>query len=337
MTLLTLTAIAGAASPTVLHPIAALGPSHALTKSDVRMLTRFFGLQSVALYPAGHSAMCEDALRNLVAMTPTLRGQRGRLIYTKTQTHNTASESGWLRQIAVAAGLGDWEVTTLSMNHCAGALSALHLLHVTGEDGPVILLAGEKCFHATTANQSGAALGEMPVAVLLAGGGAWQVAQSRVTHAPAYFANPDQMDPAVLRQFATDFGGMLQGFVADTLDEFGLTAAEVDLIVPYNLNLPTLREIASAHGWHDRMVLKTAPHLGHLFCADVLANLALTLPNTGAKTVLCFAAGMGATFAAVLLRKGAGSEIRTSFIAFEGENGSKDLQIECNTTKETAA
>lgn len=335
--MLTLSAIAGAAAPTVLHPIAGLGASHALTKSDVRMLTRFFGLQSVALHPAGHADMCAAALCNLVAMTPALRGQKGRVIYAKTQTHNTDAQRGWLRQITTAAGLAGWEVATLSMNHCAGALSALHLLHVTGETGPVIVLAGEKCFHPTTANQSGAALGEMPVAVLLEAGGAWEMAGTKVTHAPAYFANPDQMDAQLLRQFAQDFGDMLKGFVDEALQDFGLTAADVDLVVPYNLNLPTLREIANDHDWQDRMVLQTAPQIGHLFCADVLANLALALPNTGAKTVLCFAAGMGATFAAVLFRKGAGSEIRTSSIVFEGENGRKDLQIECNTTKETAA
>jgi 3-oxoacyl-[acyl-carrier-protein] synthase III len=335
--MLTLTAIAGAPGPAQLRPIAQLGDAHALTKSDVRMLTKFFGLQSVAMTAASHPQMCVDALGRLVADQPALREKTGRIIYTKTQTHNTAPDQNWLRNAADATGLSSWEVTTLSMNHCAGALSALHLLAQTGETDPVIILAGEKCFHASTANQSGAALGEMPMAVLLDQGGAWSVAKTRVTHAPAYYANPDQMDPQMLRQFAQDFGGMLKDFVTETLQSFDLKAEDVDLIVPYNLNLPTLREIAIDHDWQDRMILQTAPHIGHLFCADVFANLALAMPQTSARTVLCFAAGMGATFAATLLSKGTGSEISTSSIVFEGENGPIDLHLPLNATKDAAA
>lgn len=335
--MLSLTAIAGATGATQLRPIAQLGDAHALTKSDVRMLTKFFGLQSVAMSPAAHPQMCADTLMRLVEDHPDLRHRTGRVIYTKTQTHNALPDQDWLRRAVTAAGLFAWEVTTLSMNHCAGALSALHLVGQTGETGPVIILAGEKCFHASTANQSGAALGEMPMAILLDQDGAWSVTDTRVTHAPSYFANPDQMDPAMLRQFGQDFGGMLKDFVNDTLQAFDLTAADIDLIVPYNLNLPTLREIAKDHDWQDRMILQTAPQIGHLFCADVFANLALTLPQTSARTVLCFAAGMGATFAATLLRKGTGTEISTSSIVFEGENGPIDLHLDANTTKETAA
>ena len=335
--MLTLTAIAGAADPTQLRPIAQLGEAHALTKSDVRMLTKFFGLQSVAMHSEAHPQMCAAALAQLVTDRPDLRTMRGRVIYTKTQTHNTLADQDWLGRITRDLGLHDWEVSTLSMNHCAGALSALHLLHQTAETDPVIVLAGEKCFHASTANQSGAALGEMPMAILLEHGGAWKIAQTRVTHAPAYYANPDQMPPELLRQFGQDFGGMLKNFVVETLTDFDLTSADVDLVVPYNLNLPTLREIAKDHDWQDRMILQTAPQIGHLFCADVFANLALTLPQTRAKTVLCFAAGMGATFAATLLRKGPGSQIRTSSITFEGANGPVAPHIQHTTTKETAA
>lgn len=335
--MLSLTAIAAANAPTRLCPIAQLGAAHALTRSDIRMLTKFFGLQSVALNPASHEGMCASALLNLVAQQPQLRGQKGQIIYTKTQTHNTPADGGWLHHAAVAAGLLGWEVVTLSMNHCAGALSALHLVRMTAPAGPVIVLAGEKCFHPTTANQSGAALGEMPVAALIAQGGAWSVTDTRVTHAPAYYANPGHMDPLLLKQFAQGFGGMLKAFVAETLAQFAVTAGDIDLVVPYNLNLPTLREIAAEQGWEGKMILQTAPQIGHLFCADVLANLAIALPQSQAKTVFCFAAGMGATFAGVLLRKGTGSEISTSSIVFEGENGREDLQIGLTSTQDFAA
>lgn len=210
--MLSVTAIAGLEAPTHLHPIAQLGDAHALTKSDIRMLTKFFGLETVAMTPSNHPQSCANVLISLVADRPDLKTKRGRLIYCKTQTHNTFPEQDWLCNAAHVAGLTEWETTTLSMNHCAGSLSALHLIHQMGELDPVIILAGEKCFHSSAAKQSGAALGEMFVAALL------------------------------------EQGGLLKDFVIEVLQEFSLSAADVDLVVPYNLNLPVLREIALTHG-----------------------------------------------------------------------------------------
>lgn len=332
-----LSTIAAPAGNIRLHALRSLGPAHGLTRSDLRMLEKFFGLHSVALDPRNQRQMSQAALRSMVEHAPWLTTSRGRILHVKTQTHNTFPDSLWLAEAASDAGLQDWETVTLSMNHCAGALSALHLLRNLAHEGPAILLAGEKCFHPATARQPGAALGELPVAALFTSQAAWQVAQSWVLHAPAFHDNPDRMSPALQRAFSQNFGGMLRQFVTDCLNDAGLSPDAVDLVVPYHLNLPILRDIAEDHGWQDKIALNAAARVGHLFCADVLVNLGLTLPRARGRTVLCIAAGMGATFSAALLRKGPGSPFRASSFVFEAAETGQSLHIQPIEAKETAA
>lgn len=290
------------------HELRALGPEHGMTPSALRMLERYFGLSSVALHPGSHAAMLGEALRRLSADGPALGERDGLLLYAKTQTHNTPPDGDWLNRLADAAGLGRWEAATVSMNHCASGLGVLDLLRRMACGRPAIALAGEKCFHRSTCRQSGAALGEMPAALLVnAGGRGWRVRHTRLTHIPRYYANPDAMDPDDRRSFERHFGDHLDAFVSETLAAFGIGADAVDLVVPYNLNLPLLARIAAARGWEERMFTATAARVGHLFCADVFYNLSLVLPRTGADRILTFAAGMGATFAAALVERGTGS------------------------------
>ena len=296
-----------------LSPIAELGAAHGLNASKIRMLTRYFGLNSVAQCADSHPVMCVGPVTDILACKPDLLRADGLLVYAKTQTHNTPVGPDWLPILAREVGLGGWEVLTLSMNHCASGLAALDLLRRTGETRPVILLTGEKCFHGSTCRQSGAVLGEMPVAVLLNHASAdWRVTATRLVHVPRFHANPDRMGPNLRREFERDFGAMLQDFLAGTLEAFDLAAEDVGLVVPYNLNLPLLGRLAEIFGWEDRMFTRTAPTVGHLFCSDVFYNLAQVLPHAPHRPILCFAAGMGASFAAALLEQGLRSRSSTS-------------------------
>ena len=281
-----------------------LGPQHQLAPARLRMLERYFGLVSAAVHPAPHDQMCAEPVRKIVVSHGALAQCCGLLVYAKTQTHNTAADRDWLLRLAARVGLPGWDVMTISMSHCASGLGALHLLRATGETRPVILLTGEKCFHASTCTQRTAVMGESPVAVLLnAGAPAWRVRHTRLTHLPAYYANPDAMDRALQVEFDRNFGDYQQAFVTDTLAAFETTAAAIDAVVPYYLNQPLLRRIAAQHGWESRLHADAAARVGHLFCADVFHSLAGLLPSTYARRVFCFAAGMGASFAAILLER----------------------------------
>lgn len=288
-------------------PVATLAAERGIPSSKKRLLERYFGLHSAAIQQGSQMEMLLGPLAALLARHPGLAARPGVLVHVRTQTHATPPCAGGLARLARAAGLRDWEVFAQTQTHCAGGLAAVHLMPDFGPDCPVIVLTGEKCFHPVTANQPGAVLGEMPVAALFrpashqAGG--WRVAASHVAHLPQFNANPHRMADPIRKEWERSFGDYLSGYVEDVLTRFGLTAQGVDLVVPYNLNLPLLDRIAQAQGWQDRIYTDSLSTVGHLFCADVFYNLAQVLPQAAGPRVLCFAAGMGATFAAILLEK----------------------------------
>lgn len=279
-----------------------LAQMRGIPSSKQRLLQRYFGLQSVVLSHQDLIPMLFGPLAQMVDAHPDLMQSQGLLLYVRTQTHATHAGVDWLAQLAGQVGLGHWEVMVQTQTHCAGGLAALDL--VQGLQQPVIVLAGEKCFHPVSANQSGAALGEAPVAALLRPDhGKWRLSHVRTQHLPQFHANPDRMTDTLRKDWEKGFGAFMEDFLRDTLAEFNFAPDQFDLVVPYNLNLPLLTLLARRMGWQDRLYTQSLPRVGHLFCADVFFNLAQVLPDTTAQRLLCFAAGMGATFSAIVLER----------------------------------
>lgn len=274
-------------SDTISVPLSELGPSYGLSASRARMYARYYGLRTVLWTKRDHRQMLSTALTRLLESRSFSREGEGLLVYAKTQTHNSFFESDWLQDLAWSHGLRSWEALTVSMNHCASALSVIHLLRSMGERRLIVLLTGEKSFHPVVSRLSIGVLGEVPVATLLnAGGETWRVANTAVTHEPRFYENPDDMSDlnrdALDRRFAEGF----YEFLRNTLNSCGLHAEDVDLIVPYNLNLPLLRQIAGRFGWQDKLYIENIATTGHAYCSDVFFNLAHILPLTAARRVL---------------------------------------------------
>ena len=148
-------------------PVAELGGSHGLTAASAKMYDRFFGLQSVLRQNSDQTHMLGSVLQKAVASLPDQGRTPGILVYCKTQTHNTQSDQNWLRRLADAAGLAQWEVHALSMTSCASALVCLHFIQSCGTTAPVIVLTGEKAFHPSVARLTVGLLAEVPVAAVL--------------------------------------------------------------------------------------------------------------------------------------------------------------------------
>lgn len=285
--------------------LADLAERRSIPASKLRMLQRYFRLESVAEHVRQQPEMLRQPVAQLVKDYPELRGGPGLLLYVRTQTHSSHAADDWLTDLVSEAGLPDWDVMAQSQTHCAGGLAAIDLLHRSGWPHPAIVLTGEKCFHPVTANQSGAVLGEAPAAALLTpeAGPGWAVPHRHIKHLPQFHANPDRMAPEVRKSWEKGFGGFLESFLLESLSRFCLRPEDFDLVVPYNLNLPLLEAISQRMGWQDITYTGSLATVGHLFCADVFFNLSRVLPGTRARRILCFAAGMGATFAAVVLER----------------------------------
>lgn len=112
------------------------------------MMEKLYQLKTVPMRSDNHQAMLESVVAGLVDSWPTLPAQEGLLIYAKTQTHNTFFDRHWLDDILHRQRLGRWDVTTFGLNHCASALSALHLVRHSAvrRNKPVLLLTGRRRF-----------------------------------------------------------------------------------------------------------------------------------------------------------------------------------------------
>ncbi|WGW04528.1 hypothetical protein [Tropicibacter oceani] len=284
------------------RPLDTLEPSHGVSARAARMYTRFFGQEQVLMTGLPHSGMLLETLRQLVARRPEIAALDGIACYTKTQTHNTPAEADWLRGIFDAAGLQRWEVGTFSMTNCASALAAVHAF--AGQDRPLLILAGEKAFHATGNRLAVGLLGEAPAAALFLPGGGRRVRFSRVRHMPRYFLNPDDMAEDDRRALQTAFEEGFEGFLAQILRDDPAFFDLRPVLVPYNLNVPLVARVLGRLGLGDLVQPGHSGRFGHTFCSDSFLNLAAH-PVPQDKPVLLFCAGMGVTYAAVALERAA--------------------------------
>lgn len=292
-----------------------LGESHGISERSARTYERFYDLRSVLRSASSLRPMLADVLvRAAARLRPDGQGRAaGTIIYCKTQTHNTMSEADWLPELATVAGLGGWECFTLSMTNCASALAAAHWALRTKEArGPghtVILLAGEKAFHPAFSRLSVGLLSERPVSIILdETSGEWCVRGSCVSHLPRFHRNPDDMAPDDKRILNDAFYERFHHFLHDALATDPDFAATPYTVVPYNLNLPLLRRLAGAFGWEEVMAYGDIACDGHMYCSDIAANLcdlsaAPRDPARDPARVFAFAAGMGVTYAALLLER----------------------------------
>ena len=279
-----------------------LEASHGISPRAARMYTRFFGQDHVLMSAQSHDAMLAEVLRNLVSAYPEITGYRGIACYTKTQTHNTPVETGWLRAVFDEAGLASWDVATVSMTNCASALAAVHAFADQGR--PLLILAGEKAFHSSGNRLAVGLLGEAPAAALFLPDAGRRVRFSRVQHLPRYFLNPDDMAEADRKALQVEFEAGLEAFVAECIRADAAFFRQSPILVPYNLNVPLVMRVLDRLGLAAQVSSGHSGRAGHSFCSDSFLNLA-NQPVPKDAPVFLFCAGMGVTYAALALERAA--------------------------------
>ncbi|WP_192456332.1 3-oxoacyl-[acyl-carrier-protein] synthase III C-terminal domain-containing protein [Musicola keenii] len=287
-------------------PLSELGDSHRLKAGQCRVMEKFYQLRTVPMHPASHEVMLESAVAGLAAEWPELHQREGVVIYAKTQTHNTFFDRDWLGSILIRQRLANWDVMTLSLNHCASALSALHLIRqgAVRRNIPIIVLTGEKAFHPEINRFTVGVQGELPVAALFnARPSPWQVTFTAVKHLSRFYNNADNMT----RQEKADLNDCLLGelcdFVSHSVRLSGINSEDVDYFVPCNLNLPLLNQMAARLNIGGRLFDGNVADYGHLYCSDVLFNFSSLLKTTSrARNYFCFSIGMGVTLSCALIQ-----------------------------------
>ncbi len=289
-----------------LKPLNTLEQSHNLKPGACKVLERYYSLQSLAMFPSTHVEMLRDTVSTLVIANPNVKRLKGCLVYAKTQTHNTFFDSHWLDDIAASCGIGHWDILTISLNHCASALSAIHLLknRIIKKEESMVLLTGEKAFHSDINRLDNSLMAEVPAAMLLnAGRARWNVTQTAVRHLSSFYDNHRNVPAARRRELYSSLEQEYHDFYLYVLNKFNISIESVDAIIPGNMDIPMLKRMAVKLNFHGHLFTEHISVYGHAYCSDILFNLSVLLENFEGKRILCVAMGMGITLSCVLIEK----------------------------------
>jgi 3-oxoacyl-[acyl-carrier-protein] synthase-3 len=304
------TAVAAVATylPEQRVPIEALAERLRLSPMQVKLFRRYHNLAEIRLDPG----TLLDLLLAAVAGLDGLAGQAHRVRYVlhaRSFPVVVPYPVNPLHELCHRVGLGHALAFTVTQHACASGLLALDIAGrlLAGDPRPdplALVLTGEKAFtrDAQLVPES-TIFGEGAAACLVATTGPRDRLLSYAASARGEFDDELSPDPARYQQ---EYPGSLAEVVHAALARAGLRLAELDLILPHNVNQLVWRKLARRIGFPvDRVLLDNVPVAGHVFCADAFLNYRTArergLLRPGDRYLVGAAgAGRGATFAAMI-------------------------------------
>ncbi|WGW04516.1 3-oxoacyl-[acyl-carrier-protein] synthase III C-terminal domain-containing protein [Tropicibacter oceani] len=295
--------------------LATLGEAYGWSQRTHRIFDRMFGLQSTALHPKMSLA---EGLRlsaqRLADQSTELRGTVDYLVYCHALNTALPLEQETLSQIAAQVFDSTPEVLSVTHGSCASAIMAMQMLRTLPGDRPanIVLLTGEKCFFELLnyADNNGL-FGELASAVYLragAGQGGTRVAATTAGVFEGVCQPLAKADRDLAASYDQAFIPTMTRAVQTVLDEAGLTADDIDVILPTHLSPFTFNRVAAQLGIPgERVIKQNLSRIGHCFCGDLFINydtwLQAVPANDRPLNVLSFAAGMTGSYAAIILTK----------------------------------
>lgn len=293
-------------------PIEELRPELALTERQVRVFRRFHGLGEVYRDTTGTLL---DLLIGAVGELDELRGREHRVryvLYARSMPVAVPYPMNPLHELCREVGLGHAIAFTVTHHACATGLLAVdvagRLLATDGEPGALALvLAGEKTFtrDAQLVPET-SVFGEGAAACLVSADGQRNRLLSYVTRTRGDFDGRMIDDPSLLSTFQKEYPEALTEVILAAVERAGVRLEELRVLLPHNVNVLSWHRLARRIGFPvDRVVLDNVPLTGHNFAADVFINYDTALRRgllEPGDPYLVAAAGLGATFSAMVLR-----------------------------------
>jgi 3-oxoacyl-[acyl-carrier-protein] synthase-3 len=290
-------------------PIEAVAGRLGISAMQVKLFRRYHELAEIRLAP---EADLLDLLLAATAGLDALRGNESRVRYVlhaRSFPVVVPYPVNPLHDLCRKLGLDHAVAFAVSHHACASGLLAIDLAGrlLAGDERPdalALVLAGEKAFtrDAQVVPET-SIFGEGASACLVAASGP----RDRLL---AYAANlrgefDDELSPDPVR-FQREYQASLADAVLAAVDEAGLKLAEIDLILPHNVNAMVWRRLCRRIGFPvERVLLDNIPTAGHVFCADAFLNYQTArergLLQPGSRYLVGAAgAGLGATFSAMV-------------------------------------
>ncbi|WP_260955671.1 3-oxoacyl-[acyl-carrier-protein] synthase III C-terminal domain-containing protein [Pseudomonas citri] len=286
-----------------------------LSALDVRMFSRFYGLESFPRQPGTVDDLIRALLEQFVAAHPDIVTRIRHVVHAHTvPTLRPFHETG--RTLLDACGFADdTEYCSLTMGHCATSLPAVEYACSRLRDGEyALLLVGEKAFHPKVELLDDTTImGEAACAVLLSRSGAHAQVTARYSVQAGEFSEQKGNEPKTNPAFAEAYFGFVCNAMRSAMQYFDCAPHALDWIAPHNVNLSSWQKIADELEIpRSRIFLQNVPRYGHCFGADPYLNLAALIRDqqlSPGDKVMLVSVGMGATFSSLLLELPAGNEI----------------------------
>jgi 3-oxoacyl-[acyl-carrier-protein] synthase-3 len=297
--------------PATVLPIESMCGPDGLPEAQARVFRRFYGLDSVRWDPeATHAEILLQAIRKL----PSLRGREHlvrHVIAARTLQAVVPEPVNVVRQVCEQAGLTHANAFALTQHACASGLLAVDLAGRLlaaddDDDGLALVLAGEKAFTPTAQFiPATTVMGEGTAAVLVSRKGNSDRVLSYATQTCGKYSSGLFLTRELTVQFQQEYAPSVAEVVLAALDQAGLTLADIDLILPHNVNRVSWSQLCQLIDYPlSKVFMDNIPVTGHCFCADSFINLQSVLErgllNPGDR-YLMVAVGLGSTFSAMVL------------------------------------
>lgn len=286
-----------------------------LSRLQAKLFRRIHGLDRIPYEPSLHLIdLVVPAARRVLRSVPDPELVRY-VIYAHTSQAVAPALIDVAGVVRRRLGLDHAEAFAVTQQGCASGLAAIDaggaLLRAEGSLGDLALVVtGEKPFSRLSGFIADSSiLGEAATCCLVRVNGRGDRIRSYVTRNLGQYCDTVRVAPEPLKEFRVDYPPTLAAVIDEAVRTAGLRLADIDLIIPHNVNrwtwLLTLRELGiDASG----IFLDNIPRYSHCFCSDPFLNY-VTLRAAGrlrheAHYVLV-SVGLGATFGAMVIQHSA--------------------------------
>jgi 3-oxoacyl-[acyl-carrier-protein] synthase-3 len=296
--------------PTLGVPIADLQEHLGLSDAQIKVFQRFYGLAQVLRDPGRTLADLMLAAAAKLEGLPGREDQVRYVIQARTMQVVAPYPVTPLQDVRRELGLGHAVSFAVTQHACASGLLAVDLagklLAADGDpDALALVFAGEKAFtRSAQLIPSTALMGEGVAAVLVSATGSRDRLLGYATRTHGQF----NAGLTLTEDLAAEFQQLYQDALAEVLlaavGQAGLALADIDLVLPHNVNRVSWVRLCQRIGFPvSRLLLDNVAVTGHCFCADSFINYQ-TARELGrlrpGDRYLMAAVGLGATFSAMV-------------------------------------
>ncbi|UGT61033.1 3-oxoacyl-[acyl-carrier-protein] synthase III C-terminal domain-containing protein [Nocardia asteroides] len=300
--------------PPLSRPVSHFLRHDGASESRIKVWERYYGFSEIRL--ASEVGTTEQLLAAVSGLT-TVRGSERRvehLLHARTMPAATPYPVSTVHELRHLLGLNHAAAFCVSSQACASGLLAVDLagrLLAAGDDPDALALVitGEKVF--TPGGRvipDVGVMGECTAALLIGLDGPHDRVLSYACRTQGEFEASLSVSRTLTDDIRRNYPTALAAVISEAVDKAGLTMAEIDLILPHNVNrmswAPIFRALGIRNGT-ERIFWDNLALIGHCFGADAFLNYLAAVERGRLQRgmrYLMTAVGDGDTFAAMLLQ-----------------------------------